>query len=92
MKALTAYTMTLGIAAVVGTTAVSLRLLGLRRGWGRAAAAGLVGWTVAVLLALKIADWHWGADGLVLHIVAIAIPATMAEEAPGSGSPLSPRS
>jgi ubiquinone biosynthesis protein len=68
----------LGVVLVVGTTSVSLRLLGLRRGWGRGVASGLVGWTIALLLALKIADWDWGADGLVLHIVAIAIPATMA--------------
>ena len=29
-------------------------------------------------LALGLSDWDWGADGLVLHIVAIGIPLTMA--------------
>jgi ubiquinone biosynthesis protein len=68
----------LGTATVVLATMVSLRLLGLRRGWGRAALAGVIGWTSALLLALAVADWQWGADGLALHIVAFGVPATMA--------------
>ena len=32
----------------------------------------------AALLGLSLSDWDWGADGLVLHIVAIGIPLTMA--------------
>ena len=39
-----------------------------------ACSAGASAW----LLALGLADWDWGADGLVVHIVAIGIPATMA--------------
>ena len=31
-----------------------------------------------MLVALSIADWDWGADGVILHTFAIAIPATMA--------------
>ena len=56
----------------------SLRLLGIRRGWGTALLAGLLGWGLRRLLALGLADWDWGADGLVVHTLAIAIPATMA--------------
>ena len=40
------------VVAVV-TTAVSLRLLGIRRGWGTALFSGVVGWGVAALLALE---------------------------------------
>jgi ubiquinone biosynthesis protein len=66
-----------GTIAVV-TTVVSLRLLGVRRGWGRSLVSGLLGWGIAGLLTLSLADWDWGADGLVLHTLAIGIPATMA--------------
>ena len=31
-----------------------------------------------MLVALSLSEWDWGADGLTLHIVAIAIPTTMA--------------
>lgn len=65
-------------ALAVVTTSLSLRLLGIRRGWGTALVAGIVGWGTAGLLALALARWDWGADGLVIHTTAIAIPATMA--------------
>jgi ubiquinone biosynthesis protein len=65
-------------AIAIVTTTISLRLLGLRRGWIRALVAGVVGWVLGGLLALSLADWDWGADGLVVHTAAIAIPATMA--------------
>lgn len=64
------------IAAV--TTAISLRLLGIRRGWGTALLAGVLGWGVAALLALGLAGWEWSDDNLVVHTLAIGIPATMA--------------
>ena len=67
-----------GVALAVVITRVSLRLLGIRRGWGTALLAGVVGWGIAVVVALGVNDWDWGADGLVLHLVAIGIPATMA--------------
>jgi ubiquinone biosynthesis protein len=66
-----------GVALAVAITSLSLRLLGMRRGWGTALLAGLIGWGVAVAVALGVNDWDWGADGLVLHLVAIGIPATM---------------
>src|SRR6185295_14251386 len=59
-------------------TALSLRLLGIRRGWGTALIAGGIGWTIAVLLAAALDDWDWGADGFLLRAIAIGIPATMA--------------
>jgi ubiquinone biosynthesis protein len=67
-----------GIALAAGITSVSLRLLGIRRGWGSALLAGVIGWGLAVILGLALNDWDWGADGLVLHIAAIGIPTTMA--------------
>ncbi|MDQ4068065.1 MAG: AarF/UbiB family protein, partial [Actinomycetota bacterium] len=65
-------------AIAVLSTMVSLRLLGTRRGWGRSLLSGVIGWGTAGLLALALADWRWGADGLALHTLAIGIPATMA--------------
>jgi len=69
------------IAIVVlafATTAISLRLLGIRRGWGRALVSGTLGWSIAIFVALGLSHWDWGADGLVVHLLAIGIPATMA--------------
>ena len=68
------------VALVVAilTTIVALRLLGIRRGWITALVSGVVGWLLGALVALSIADWDWGADGVILHTFAIAIPATMA--------------
>jgi len=65
------------VVAIVAT-ALSLRLLGIRRGWGTALIAGGIGWTIAVLLAAALDDWDWGADGFLLRAIAIGIPATMA--------------
>lgn len=65
-------------ALAVVTTAVSLRLLGVRRGWAKALGAGLAGWVLGGVLALRLNDGDWGADGLVLQTLAIAVPATMA--------------
>lgn len=65
-------------ALAVVTTAISLRLLGIRRGWGTALLSGILGWGAAAFLALGLSDWDWGADGLVVHMLAIGIPATMA--------------
>jgi len=68
----------LGTVLAILTTSLSLRLLGIRRGWGTALLAGVLGWGLASLLALKLAGWDFGSDGLILHIVAISIPFTMA--------------
>jgi ubiquinone biosynthesis protein len=68
------------VAAVVAmvTTSLSLRLLGVRRGWTTALVSGAIGWILGGLLALRLSDWDWGADGLVVNTLAIAIPTTMA--------------
>ena len=66
----------LAIAAIA--TVMSMRLLGTRRGWTTALLAAVVGWGIAGLTALGLSSWDWGADGLVVHLVAIGIPATMA--------------
>ena len=65
------------LLAVV-TTRLSLRLLGVRRGWTAALTAGVAGWLVGGLLALALNDGDWGADGLVLQVLVISVPTTMA--------------
>ncbi len=65
-------------ALAVITTRLALRLLGVRRGWATALVAGAAGWTIGGLLALGLNGWDWGADGLVIQTLAIAVPATMA--------------
>ncbi len=67
----------LTVAAAVVATLLALRLLGTRRGWGTALIASVIGWGVASLIALGVNDWDWGADGLVAHLLAIGVPATM---------------
>ena len=66
------------VVVAIVATALSLRLLGIRRGWGTALIAGGIGWTTAVLLASGLDDWDWGADGFLMRAIAIGIPATMA--------------
>ena len=69
----------IGLSLAVVTTSLSLRLLGLRRGWvsglprrhhrlGRWRSSSRSG----------VNQWDWGADGLIVHLVAIGIPTTMA--------------
>jgi ubiquinone biosynthesis protein len=65
-------------ALAVVTTRLALRLLGVRRGWAKALVAGAAGWATGGLLALGLNGWDWGADGLVIQTLAIAVPATMA--------------
>ena len=55
-----------GVAVAVATTAISLRLLGIRRGWGKALLSGAVGWGTAVVFALGLEHWDWGANGLIV--------------------------
>jgi ubiquinone biosynthesis protein len=66
------------VVLATATTIVSLRLLGVRRGWPAAVTAGVLGWALAGVVALGLADWDWGADGLVVYTLALAVPATMA--------------
>ena len=68
----------LGLLLATVVTIVSLRLLGVRRGWMKALFAGVIGWSTAVVVALGLSDWDWGADGLTLHIVVLGVPTTMA--------------
>jgi ubiquinone biosynthesis protein len=65
-------------AVAVTTTTIALRLLGGRRGWVTALLAGAIGWTLAALLSLAVNDWDWGADGLVVQMLALGIATTMA--------------
>ena len=60
------------------TTLLSLRLLGIRRGWGTALLAALIGWGLAMLIAVGLNGWDWDADEMVVHLLAIGIPASMA--------------
>ena len=66
-----------GTAIAIVVTVLALRLLGIRRGWVTAFLAGLIGWGVTIVVALGVNHWNWGADGLVLHLLAIGIPTTM---------------
>ncbi len=66
------------LAVAVVSTAISLRLLGLRRGWVGATIAGGIGFGIAFVLALGLDDWDWGSDQLALRTLAIGVPATMA--------------
>ena len=66
------------VVIAVVTTSLSLRLLGMRRGWVGGLLAGGLGFGIAFVLALGLEDWNWGSDGLVLRTIAIGIPATMA--------------
>jgi ubiquinone biosynthesis protein len=65
------------IAIAIATTMLSLRLLGMRRGWVRGLVSGVAGWGIGFLLALSLAEWDWGSDGLFVHALAIGIPSTM---------------
>jgi ubiquinone biosynthesis protein len=68
----------LGTLVAIAITIIALRLLGIRRGWVTALLSGALGWGVTIAVALGVNHWNWGADGLVLHLLAIGIPTTMA--------------
>jgi ubiquinone biosynthesis protein len=68
----------LTVAVAVVATLLALRLLGVRRGWGTALMASVIGWGAATVVALGVNGWDWGADGLAVHLLAIGVPATMA--------------
>jgi ubiquinone biosynthesis protein len=69
---------TVATALAVLATTVSLRLLGIRRGWTMALASGALGWSLGGGLALALSGGDWGVDGLVVPALAIGVPATMA--------------
>ncbi|MET0143860.1 MAG: AarF/UbiB family protein [Ilumatobacteraceae bacterium] len=66
------------IALAIVTTLLSLRLLGSRRGWGTALLAGLIGWGTALVISVGLNGWDWDVEGLLVHLLVIGIPATMA--------------
>ena len=57
------------VAVAAATTLLSLRLLGIRRGWGTALLAAVLGWGTATLVALGVNQWDWEADGLMVHLL-----------------------
>jgi ubiquinone biosynthesis protein len=68
----------MAVAIAIVSTIVALRLLGGRRGWVTALMAGAAGWTLAALLTLGLNDWDWGAERLILQMLAVGVVATMA--------------
>ncbi len=71
--------LSIAVSALIAfiSTAISLRLLGIRRGWPAALLAGLLGWGTGLLVALGLNGWDWSTDDLVVTTLAIGIPATM---------------
>ncbi len=65
------------VILALAITIVSLRLLGIRRGWPMAFASAVAGWGIGATLAGALSGWDWGADGFFLQMAAIGIPATM---------------
>ncbi len=65
------------VLLAVAITVVSLRLLGVRRGWPMALVSAVAGWGVGAALAGALSGWDWGADGFFLQVAAIGVPATM---------------
>ena len=67
-----------GLVVAVITTFISLRMLGVRRGWLQALLAGVTGWVIAAIVSAGLNDWHWTADSFLAVTIVIAIPTTMA--------------
>ena len=55
-----------GPVAAVVITGLAGRLLGVRRGWVSLAIAGVIGWTLAVVLAGLLTSWMWSSGRMVL--------------------------
>jgi len=68
----------LGLVVAVVTTFISLRMLGVRRGWLQALLAGVSGWVIAAIVSAGLNDWDWSADSFLAVTIVIAIPTTMA--------------
>ena len=66
------------VAVAIVTTIIACACSVSAAAGARRSLAGVAGWTLAALLALGLNDWDWGADGLVIHMLAIGVPATMA--------------
>ncbi|MSO38271.1 MAG: AarF/ABC1/UbiB kinase family protein [Acidimicrobiia bacterium] len=54
------------------------RMLGVRRSWANVLLAGLIGWSVASVAALAIADWDADTPGLFRNFCVLALLITMA--------------
>jgi ubiquinone biosynthesis protein len=66
------------VAVAAVTTSMSLRLLGVRRGWAAGLLSASIGWGTAAFVSLSLSEWNWDTEGLALHTFAIGIPLTMA--------------
>ncbi|MBM3674872.1 MAG: AarF/ABC1/UbiB kinase family protein [Actinobacteria bacterium] len=53
------------------------RMLGVRRSWAKVLLAGVIGWSVANLVAFALADWDPDAPHLVRNLLFLALLATM---------------
>jgi ubiquinone biosynthesis protein len=67
----------IGPVAAFFITALASRLLGVRRGWLSMAIAGVIGWTVAVVVAGLLTSWTWSSATMVLAAVALGPVLTM---------------
>ena len=65
------------IPVAVVATLLALRLLGVRRSWVAVALAGALGWITADALQVALHDGDWGAAGVSVHTVALAVLFTM---------------
>jgi ubiquinone biosynthesis protein len=74
----TAGRVVLGAILAVVATSVALRLLSARRGWGKAAVAGAIGWGAGAVVAVGLTGESWSGEGLWIHALLIGVPATMA--------------
>jgi len=66
------------VVVASATTLLGSRLLGVRRGWVRQLLAGVLGWLIALTVAVGLLDWDWDADQLLVYTAVLAVPATMA--------------
>lgn len=67
----------LGLPAMLGVTVLAGRLLGARRGWVALLAAGIVGWSGAVVIAGELTDWEWATLDMVLVALVLGVLFTM---------------
>ncbi len=68
----------LGAPAAAVTTVVASKLLGQRRGWVALVVAGIIGWSLGVVVAGIITEWRWDTLEMVLVALAAGVLLTMA--------------
>jgi len=66
-----------GLPAMLGVTVLAGRLLGARRGWVALLAAGIIGWSGAVVIAGELTDWGWATLDMVLVALVLGVLFTM---------------